>query len=356
MTVDRYEGAMTFDPWTAVVGGLSNVFNTLKHEEQSAQSAHEKESTLSRTTAEDPAGSVTASDDTGRCSDPNFVVNATFVRPSHDEILSSSQSKGTFQLKGFVYSSGGPDSIRLEVSLDDGASWTGVDTIEQKWHMPESAGRYKSSCIWTSNVSVTSLMRCTEIVVRARDSSMGTRQYFRVRTQACTAAEAGECCGDEVRFEHLKKLGLEPDTGGSAPRSKIATLVMPTHGPISPSKSTACSFLNKSMSPKKLPVGPPCVDPLDRSSDSILDIAFALGGPPKPSAPKRKVCFEQTRRILSIPSRHSITREDKEGQWYNRSDFQGFAIREQGRRDNGGISLDEAPTRRSSDERCSAIE
>ena len=155
----------SFDPWTAVVGGLSNVFNTLTHEEQSSQSAHEKESTLSRTTAEEPAGSVTASDETGRCSDPNFVVNATFVRPSHDEILSGSQSKGIFQLKGFVYSSGGPNSIRLEVSLDDGASWTGVDTIEQKWHMPESSGRYKSSCIWTSDVPVTSLMRCAEVRV-----------------------------------------------------------------------------------------------------------------------------------------------------------------------------------------------
>lgn len=336
----------SFDPWTAVVGGLSNVFNTLTHEEQSSQSAHEKESTLSRTTAEDPAGSVTASDETGRCSDPNFVVNATFVRPSHDEILSGSQSKETFQLKGFVYSSGGPKSIRLEVSLDDGASWTGVDTIEQKWHMPESSGRYKSSCIWTSNVPVTSLMRCAEIVVRARDSSMGTRQYFRVRTQACTTpAEAGETprC-DEVRFEHLKKLGLEPDTGGSAPRSNIGTLVLPTDGPISPSYSMAVSFFNKSTSPKKLPVGPPCVDPLDMSADSVLDIAFALGGSPEPSAPKRKVYFEQTRRICSIPSRHSITREEKEGQWYNRSDFQGFAMREQARRNNGGVSLDEAPS------------
>ena len=63
-----------------------------------------------------------------------------------------------------------------------------------------------------------------------------------------------------------------------------------------------------------------------------------------PSAPKRRVYFEQTQRVYSIPSRHSITRAEKDGQWYNRSDLQNFARREKARRENGGISLDEAPT------------
>ena len=62
------------------------------------------------------------------------------------------------------------------------------------------------------------------------------------------------------------------------------------------------------------------------------------------SAPKRRVYFEQTQRVYSIPSRHSITRAEKDGQWYNRSDLQNFARREKVRRENGGVSLDEAPT------------
>ena len=169
MTQQAPQGQASFDPCTAVVGGLSDndvdsddgsISRTPTHKEQSA---HEKGSAPSRTPAANPAGSETESDETGRCIDPNFVVNATFVRPSHDEILSSSESSGIFHLKGFVYSSGRPDSIHLEISLDDGASWTGVDTIEQKWHMPASTGRYKISCVWTIDVPITSLMNCTEV-------------------------------------------------------------------------------------------------------------------------------------------------------------------------------------------------
>ena len=200
-----------------------------------------------------------------------------------------------------------------------------------------------------SDASLLVVSRLSQIVVRARDSSMGTRQYFRVRTQASMKPDGTEIprC-EEVRFEHLKKLGLEPDTGGSAPRnapSNVSRLALPTHGPISSSfKSTACSFF-KLTTPKNLPVGPACVDPLDSSARSILDIAFALGGSVLPSATKRRVEFERTRRVLTIPSRHSIPRAEKDGQWYTRSDYTNFARREKARRDRGGISLDEPPSK-----------
>ena len=136
--------------------------------------------------------------------------------------------------------------------------------------------------------------------------------------------------------------------GGSAPRnapSNAPTLALATHGPISSfSKSTACSFFEP-MTPRN-PDGPPCVNLLDRSAGSILDVAFALGGCITPSEPKprRRVKFERTQHVILIPSRHSIPYAEKDRQWYTQSDFRNFAQREQARRDRGGISFEEQPS------------
>lgn len=363
----------------AIVEGLlvADALKSLELEEGNSltrvrESVIETSSCPSRV-AVDNSISDSESDETGRCQSakaPDFVVNATFSRPTHGEVLSFSSdsqdtcpTRGVYSMRGFVYSSGGPDSIGLHISLDDGAGWTSVDTIEQKWHMPASAGRYKSSCLWTCDVPMISLSSCTEIVMRAQDSSMGTRQYFRIRAQAST-----KLCADgteipshgEVCFEHFKRLGLEPDHGGSAPRavpppptlqlpspSSSPRFATPTRRPSWPaglwskSKSTTLGAF-EATSPEKLiftGVHPPsAVDPLDKSSDSILDIERALLSP---TTHKRRVEFQRTRRVLSIPSRRDISPSEANEKWYTRADFRGFAEAEKERREkSGGWSSD----------------
>lgn len=62
---------------------------------------------------------------------PDFIINELNInsavsRPWHDEVLPLA-SDAPYQMAGYAYTGGGRKVTRVEVSLDDGASWQQAD-------------------------------------------------------------------------------------------------------------------------------------------------------------------------------------------------------------------------------------
>ncbi|GAA5833257.1 hypothetical protein JCM9279_001469 [Rhodotorula babjevae] len=199
--------------------------------------------------------------------DPKYIindlnVNAAIARPAHDEQLvvastsssfsspSSSTSSSThdspsqtYLVEGYVYAGGGRRVTRVEVTVDDGASWSLAQIsypeddyrrvkFENKkvWGSFDMHERDESFCwaFYKLEVPVDKLVDSSCVAVRAMDESlhlMGKTMYwnptgmmnnwwFRVAIHRSTS-EAGETV---LRFEHPTMPGLQP--GGWMQRLK----------------------------------------------------------------------------------------------------------------------------------------
>lgn len=63
--------------------------------------------------------------------DPKYIINelntnSAIAKPDHNEIYDTNSADG-YTLKGYAYSGGGRRVARIEVSTDDGKSWTLAD-------------------------------------------------------------------------------------------------------------------------------------------------------------------------------------------------------------------------------------
>ncbi|KAJ3562976.1 hypothetical protein NP233_g9237 [Leucocoprinus birnbaumii] len=177
--------------------------------------------------------------------DPRYIirdlnVNSAIASPDHDEILdlSAQGADGTYPVKGYAYAGGGRRVTRVEVSTDDGDSWSLADITYPEDRFRATA--YSDSvygdldmtesdtcfcwCFWTLEIPIQTIRTTRAIVVRCMDESLALQPrnmywnatgmmnnwWFRV----CVHKLSDE----KVRFEHPTMAGTQP--GGWMQRLK----------------------------------------------------------------------------------------------------------------------------------------
>ncbi|GMF28740.1 unnamed protein product [Phytophthora lilii] len=108
-------------------------------------------------------------------------INAAIIEPNHDDLLALSENDTvndieTFTVKGYAYSGGGRRVIRVEVTLDDGATWQLAHIIYDE--KPNAYGKMWCWVHYELTVPVSSLLGAREVCVRAWDSSMNLMPEF----------------------------------------------------------------------------------------------------------------------------------------------------------------------------------
>ncbi|RIA92042.1 nitrate reductase [NADH]-like protein [Glomus cerebriforme] len=155
-------------------------------------------------------------------------INSVISSPAHDEHISISSfvSNTEYTLKGYAYSGGGRKVIRVEISMDNGKTWllTNLDHPEithpevlKRSHNP--IRRYWCWCFWSLNVPLHTFIGCSEIRVRAYDSSnntqpenptwnvMGMMNNCHFKVKISTVIKGKEVA---LRFEHPTQAGNNP--------------------------------------------------------------------------------------------------------------------------------------------------
>ncbi|GAA5984122.1 hypothetical protein JCM10908_006059 [Rhodotorula pacifica] len=180
--------------------------------------------------------------------DPRYIindlnVNAAIARPAHDEkLVCSTDAQATYPVEGYVYAGGGRRVTRVEVTLDDGASWQlcklsyPEDAYRTRafegriWGRIDLTERDECFCwaMWRIELPVADLKASKCIAVRGMDESlalMGKTMYwnptgmmnnwwFRVAIHASVDANGA----DVLTFEHPTMPGLQ--SGGWMERIK----------------------------------------------------------------------------------------------------------------------------------------
>ncbi|RLN50921.1 hypothetical protein BBJ28_00023716 [Nothophytophthora sp. Chile5] len=108
-------------------------------------------------------------------------VNAAMIEPGHDERLAFSEDDAAneaerYVVKGYAYSGGGRRIIRVEVTVDDGATWQLANIIYDE--KPNAYGKMWCWVHYELSVTVSSLVGAKEVCVRAWDSSMNLMPEF----------------------------------------------------------------------------------------------------------------------------------------------------------------------------------
>ncbi|KAM3585879.1 hypothetical protein VKS41_002419 [Umbelopsis sp. WA50703] len=114
-------------------------------------------------------------------------INSAILCPNHGETLSLNHAltMSSFTLRGYAYSGGNRNVIRVEVSFDSGTTWELTDLtqpeldepLEQSENYDPGYPRVRRWCwtLWSYSIKPTRLLRCNEICVRAWDESMNTQ-------------------------------------------------------------------------------------------------------------------------------------------------------------------------------------
>ena len=154
--------------------------------------------------------------------------NSAICYPAHGETLALSDDLQTYRARGYAYSGGGRRITRVELSLDQGASWrlADIEYPEDRYREVEKdlfGGRLDMSwretcfcwCHWSFNLPVEDLRGAHDIVLRSMDESMNVQPrdmywsvlgmmnnpWFRVKI-------FNE--GDKLRFDHPTQPALLP--------------------------------------------------------------------------------------------------------------------------------------------------
>ncbi|GAA5870778.1 hypothetical protein JCM3774_001675 [Rhodotorula dairenensis] len=180
--------------------------------------------------------------------DPRYIindlnVNAAVARPAHDEkVVCTADARATYPVEGYVYAGGGRRVTRVEVTLDDGASWQLCDISYPEdayrtrafegrvWGRIDLTERDECFCwaMWRIELPVADLKASKCLAVRGMDESlaqMGKSMYwnptgmmnnwwFRVAIHASIDVTGAEI----LTFEHPTMPGLQP--GGWMERIK----------------------------------------------------------------------------------------------------------------------------------------
>lgn len=115
-------------------------------------------------------------------------VNSAIATPDHDQVLAatSDSEEATFVLQGYAYAGGGRRVCRVEITLDEGTSWSLAeikypeDLFREVTHDDPVYGRIDLTeedtcfcwCFWSYAVKVADLSKASSIAVRAMDESL----------------------------------------------------------------------------------------------------------------------------------------------------------------------------------------
>ncbi|KAH8091636.1 hypothetical protein JL720_5948 [Aureococcus anophagefferens] len=86
---------------------------------------------------------------------PDYIINelninSAMFHPGHGEVLDLATAGPTYDVEGYAYGGGGRKIIRVEVTLDGGASWFLVKDgdVTHPPNTPNKAGKYWGWCFW----------------------------------------------------------------------------------------------------------------------------------------------------------------------------------------------------------------
>ncbi|KAK1755788.1 hypothetical protein QBC47DRAFT_413525 [Echria macrotheca] len=165
-------------------------------------------------------------------------TNSAICYPAHDETVSLTNGPEMYKLRGYAYGGGGRRVGRLEVTLDQGKSWTlaSITYPEDDYRLAAEneilyGGRLDISwrdstfcwCFWDLDIPTTSLLEAKDVMVRAMDDSMNLQpkdMYWSVLGMMNNPwyRVVIHREGDTLRFEHPTQPGNIP--GGWMERVK----------------------------------------------------------------------------------------------------------------------------------------
>lgn len=185
-------------------------------------------------------------------------INSAASAPMHNEELPLSgpgAQDAAYLMKGYAYSGGGRKVLRVEVTLDDGATWRLCQLSHPE--RPTEYGKWWCWCFWQLPVDVADLLGAKEISVRAWDEATNTQPenliwnvlgmmnncWFRIKIHPVRAAS-----GLALRFEHPTIAGPAPggwmdkearDAMLAAPAAKTSNLQAPAARALPPAAAAA---------------------------------------------------------------------------------------------------------------------
>jgi nitrate reductase (NAD(P)H) len=112
--------------------------------------------------------------------DPEYLlyelnINSVILAPQHGEQLPVHCSTDQYLLQGYAYTGGGRKIRRVEISLDGGVSWQNTTVKYPDGYAPRHGVRWWVMSRWELSVPTWKLLQCSEIAVRAWDSSLNTQ-------------------------------------------------------------------------------------------------------------------------------------------------------------------------------------
>ena len=165
-------------------------------------------------------------------------VNSAVCEPGHGEVVSLAKEEGTYKLRGYAYAGGGRRVTRLEVTLDQGKSWTlaEIEYPEDRYREARDGeelfgGRLDVSwressfcwCFWDLEIPLSELRQAKDVCIRAMDESLALQpkeMYWSVLGMMNNPwyRVVIHHEGDTLRFEHPTQPALMP--GGWMERVK----------------------------------------------------------------------------------------------------------------------------------------
>ena len=113
---------------------------------------------------------------------PDYIINelninSAMFHPGHGEVLDLATAGPTYDVEGYAYGGGGRKIIRVEVTLDGGASWFLVKDgdVTHPPNTPNKAGKYWGWCFWKITVPTADLLKAPNVQCRAWDAAMNTQ-------------------------------------------------------------------------------------------------------------------------------------------------------------------------------------
>lgn len=108
-------------------------------------------------------------------------INSAVFAPAHEEKVAlptdeDEDTETTIQVSGYAYTGGGRKIIRVEVTVDDGATWR-LCSIHRS-ESPRPSGKYWCWVHYSLDLPLALVAEAREICVRAWDSSMNTQPQF----------------------------------------------------------------------------------------------------------------------------------------------------------------------------------
>lgn len=145
-------------------------------------------------------------------------INSAIANPIHNEIVPLTDLKSLYKLKGYAYSGGGREIIRVELSFDAGKTWELTNLTYPE--TPRHGTKFWCWWLWEFDVQLVRLARAQTIMLRAWDNAQNTQPetltwnllgmmnnpWYRVKIH--TVFDDKSNAG--LKFEHPTQPGAQP--------------------------------------------------------------------------------------------------------------------------------------------------